>query len=209
MTGTPATHRARGAGRRSEILEATVRLLGSQGPAGVTHRRVAAEAGVPLAATTYYFASKDDLLQEALSAVATRELERLQAQAAEVGAEFSSQGALGRALARVLCAQVEHERASVVAKFDVYVEAARHPPLRAAACHWIEGFRNLAAGALAAAGADDPENTAALLVASADGLLLQHLATGGDSAELARRLEALADALVGDGGAVRPNSRKP
>ena len=196
---TTADQETRGEVRRQAILDATVRLLGSAGPAGITHRRVAKEAGVPLAATTYYFESKDELLHEALKLVATRELERLQAQAAELGRAFSSPGALGRALAAVLTAQIEHERESVVAKFEVYLESARRPSLQTASRHWIEGFRSLAVEALEAAGASDAPKTAELLVAGADGLLLQHLATTGKRADvraLGRQLEYLADALI-------------
>ena len=54
---------AQGAERRAVILAATVRILRSRGLAAVTHRRVAEEADVPLAATTYYFSSKDELGQ--------------------------------------------------------------------------------------------------------------------------------------------------
>ena len=195
----PAGRAARGEARRAAILDATIRLLGSVGPTGITHRRVASEADVPLAATTYYFDSKDDLLHEALRLVASRELERLQAQAEELGRAFSSPGALGRALAGVLTAQIEHERESLIAKFEVYLEAARRPTLKAASRHWIDGFRSLATQALAAAGAAEPREVAELLVAGADGLLLQHLATAEDPREigpLGRRLEALAGALI-------------
>jgi DNA-binding transcriptional regulator YbjK len=61
---TPA-RRQRGERRRREILEAALRVIGRDGVAGLTHRAVADEAGVSLAATTYYFASKADLLREA------------------------------------------------------------------------------------------------------------------------------------------------
>ena len=44
--------------RREAIVEATLRLIDRRGADAVTHRAVAAEAGVPLASTTYHFASK-------------------------------------------------------------------------------------------------------------------------------------------------------
>ena len=61
MTLTP-----KGAARRDALLDAVIRLLESDGPSAVTHRAVAREAGVPLAAATYYFASIDDLLVTAM-----------------------------------------------------------------------------------------------------------------------------------------------
>lgn len=176
-----------------------MRLLGTEGPRGVTHRRVAAEAGVPLAATTYYFSSKDELLQEALRAVAVREIERLSEQAAAVGAEFSSPAAVGRALAAVLADQVVRERDALLAKFDMYLESARRPALRASSRQWIQGFTRLAASALEAAGASRPAEAAELLVAGADGLLIHHLATSGkrsDTTELSARLALLVESLT-------------
>jgi len=58
---------ARGERRRRAILDATLALVGREGTAAVTHRAVAAEAGVPLAATTYYFDSKEELIRDALT----------------------------------------------------------------------------------------------------------------------------------------------
>lgn len=54
-------------GRRDRIVEATIRVVSEVGVEGVTHRRVAAEAGVPVGSTTYYFATLDDLIMAALT----------------------------------------------------------------------------------------------------------------------------------------------
>jgi len=51
--------------RRRGILEAVLRLVAEGGVDAVTHRRVAAAAGVPLGSTTYYFRSRDELVLEA------------------------------------------------------------------------------------------------------------------------------------------------
>lgn len=57
--------RANGIKRRTEILEATLRVVLRSGVRGVRHRAVAAEAQVPLASTTYYFRDIEELLCEA------------------------------------------------------------------------------------------------------------------------------------------------
>src|SRR4051794_41347113 len=57
---------ARGAQRRSALIEAAAGLLLEEGLAAISHRAVAARAGLPLASTTYYFASADDLRDEGL-----------------------------------------------------------------------------------------------------------------------------------------------
>ena len=82
--GPPAAGRPDPAATRAAIVAATVRLVGRGGTALVTHRAVAAEAGVSLSSTTYHFASKDAIVDAALRSVAEREIERLAAAAAQL-----------------------------------------------------------------------------------------------------------------------------
>jgi DNA-binding transcriptional regulator YbjK len=50
--------------RRQAILDAAMRLIVREGVRAVRHRAVAAEAEVPLSATTYYFKDIDDLITD-------------------------------------------------------------------------------------------------------------------------------------------------
>lgn len=59
---TPTRRQPRGAARRDAIVTAAAALVLDVGPAALTHRTIAQRADVPLAATTYYFASLDDLV---------------------------------------------------------------------------------------------------------------------------------------------------
>ncbi len=52
--------------RRREILDAAAAIVVEQGTAALTHRAVAARAGVALGSTTRYFASIDDLREATL-----------------------------------------------------------------------------------------------------------------------------------------------
>lgn len=54
--------RAKSEHRRLQILEASLRIVCKEGVRGIRHRAVAKEAGVPLAATTYYFRDIDELI---------------------------------------------------------------------------------------------------------------------------------------------------
>lgn len=47
--------------RRRDVVEATVRVIAEHGAAGATTRRIAAEAGCPLATLHYVFHTKEDL----------------------------------------------------------------------------------------------------------------------------------------------------
>ncbi len=48
--------------RKQAILQGVLRVVAEGGIDAVTHRRVAEEAGVPLASTTYYFGSRNEML---------------------------------------------------------------------------------------------------------------------------------------------------
>jgi len=177
--------------RREALVEAALRVLLRDGPRALSHRAVAGEADLPLAATTYYFSSKEELLEEALRRVAGSEAARLATLAEELGrVELrTAAGALG---ARALIA----EHGAALVKFEIYLEAARRPALRATCAAWIDAFRALAAAVLRTGGVPDPEREARVLVAAIDGLMLQRLATSADPPEEAT-LQADLDCLIG------------
>ncbi|WHP19186.1 hypothetical protein [Cellulomonas sp. ES6] len=60
---------AKGERRREQLARAAADLVREQGPAALSHRAVAARAGLPLAATTYYYRGLDDLAAAAGSAL--------------------------------------------------------------------------------------------------------------------------------------------
>lgn len=61
--------------RRLAILQAALRVVVRDGVRGVRHRAVAAEAGVPLSATTYYFKDIHDLITDAFILYAKETME--------------------------------------------------------------------------------------------------------------------------------------
>lgn len=61
--------------RRQAILEAALRLIVREGVRAVRHRAVAAEAEVPLSATTYYFKDINDLITDAFALFVERSAE--------------------------------------------------------------------------------------------------------------------------------------
>jgi DNA-binding transcriptional regulator YbjK len=199
-TAAPARSE-QGAERRAAILAATVRLLVRDGLAAVTHRAVAREAGVPLAATTYYFESKDELVTEALAILVEDEIGRVGERAAALGEELSSPSRSAAAVAEVLFPNAE-AAGGLLAKFELYLEAARRPGLRATAAHWQRAFRELTEASLRLAGSDDPERLAPLLIAGIDGLLVHRLSEGIDDLEVERlraQLEQLFELVLNAG----------
>lgn len=77
--GKPTTDKGRA--RRSSIVAAAADLLTDGGPPAVTHRAVAARAGVPLGSTTYYFAGRDELLAAAIERARAADVARARAAA--------------------------------------------------------------------------------------------------------------------------------
>jgi DNA-binding transcriptional regulator YbjK len=186
--------------RRGAILAATVRILGSRGLGAVTHRAVAREADVPLAATTYYFSSKDEMITEALGLLAEEEITQLQERAAQLGHGLGSPTQAATALIGVLLPDEASARAQL-AKFEVYLEAARRPALRETAAHWQDAFIGLAEAVLRAAGAAEPAKRAPLLVTAIDGVLMYELSRGtahGGSERLRGRVQGIFELIVGD-----------
>jgi TetR/AcrR family transcriptional regulator, regulator of biofilm formation and stress response len=187
------------AGRREQILEAALRVIGRSGRQAVTHRAVAEEAGVPLGSTTYYFDSRDDLLRQALEHVAASEVERY----AERGEELRSVKS-ARELADSLIddlIEAAKDRIAYIAEYELWLEAGQRPELREAAQSWCDAEQRSVAGAMEALNSTDPATDASLVVAAIDGLGERVLAREEDPAEAAKEfrpeLRRLIERLVG------------
>lgn len=190
----------RGEARRAHLLEAALRIIARTGPDALTHRRVAEEAGLPLAATTYWFASKEELVAEAFALAAERDVARM----AEVAAALEREGIpsgddLAGSLAALVARELHGERPALVASYALWVEAARRPALREVSTAWTDAYAGLAATLMAAAGSARPRDDARLLVAALDGLLLEQLVRDTpdfEAAVLRPALERLIGALL-------------
>jgi DNA-binding transcriptional regulator YbjK len=186
-------------GRREQILEAALRLIGRSGRQAVTHRAVAEEAGVPLGSTTYYFDSRDDLLGQALEHVARKEAGRY----AKLGEQLR-EAKTPRALADLLLDELVFEaedRIAYIAEYELWLEAGRRPDLRDAATAWCDAVQLAVAGAMEKLGSTDPAADASLVVAAIDGLGERALAREEDAAqaiaEFRPQLRRLIERLVG------------
>jgi TetR/AcrR family transcriptional regulator, regulator of biofilm formation and stress response len=196
---TPApTRRRRGVKRRTEILEATLRLLAREGVAPLTMRAVAAEANVPLTATTYYFESKDELILEAWRLHAEREAARV-SRATEAIASRLSLPEIADRMARFVQDGLGPARESLLAEFELLVQAARQPELEELTRVWHQAIREQVREVLAAAGSPQPELDARLVLAITAGLEVDNL--GAADAMSLDELRELFRRLL---GALRP-----
>ncbi|MDQ3404321.1 MAG: TetR family transcriptional regulator [Actinomycetota bacterium] len=156
--------KARGDRRRAEITEATLRVIERDGLAGVTHRSVATEAGVPATSITYHFATLHDLLVTTL----TESSERL---AADVRDGIESARIKGTSpagvVADLLADALGPERGRTMAEFELYLQAARDPALRPAARLWLDVLTSI--------GREPDEVGFRAFLAAVDGILIQGL----------------------------------
>lgn len=158
---------ARGEQRREQLLRAALRIVASEGTAGVTQRRVAREADVPASLPTYYFASIDELLEEALRLFARERVAMLRATADAFGSATTSARQIPELLASAL---VDGASDAETAQIELYLEAGRRPALREAVIACLDAYRQVAEAALRTAGAHRPEEGAITFVALMDGL---------------------------------------
>jgi DNA-binding transcriptional regulator YbjK len=148
--------RARGQRRRAEIIDATLRVVQRDGAAGVSHRAVAREADMPTSLTTYHFATIDDLLVAALSAIAEEYVQQLQ--------EIADHDDPLTGLAEIIAATGSSGRTRALAERELSTLAARRPALRPVARHWRDAVAEIARRQTS-----DPSAIDAL-VAAADGM---------------------------------------
>ena len=191
--------------RREELLRAGMALAGERGMAGVTHRAVAARAGVSLGSTSYFFSSLDDLLAEALRLFVRERSAELAAlidpdghpglgtgagpdtddtgDADGPGPDDGAEGGPAAAgpspeelAGRVAAALIATDRTRALAEIEAYLHAARHPELRPAVHEAFTAFDRVTEAALVAGGARRARTGARAFTALADGFLLRHLA---------------------------------
>ncbi len=178
--------------RREALLRATVELVSEGGAQSVTHRAVAQRAGVPLASTTYYFASVQQLIEEALKVHVAERVAEIQGLAVAVSEPGASAAQFAERLAEALVAAPP---GVLVAQYQLYLEAARNPALRPAVAEALGAFERLAAALLGALGARDPESAAVAFVALLDGFALHRAARPRPPAQEAAALFAAMRAL--------------
>jgi len=166
----------RGQQRRRQLLDATLVLIGREGIDAVSHRRVAQLANVPLGSTTYYFASREDMLVQALSYFVELELETLRERFVVPGAAGTGPAELAEEFVALLAPQLGSDRERTVAQYTLFTEAARRPELHEVMHAWNDAWWGVLAPLFANLGASDPTLEARAFLAMLDGLLLAELA---------------------------------
>jgi DNA-binding transcriptional regulator YbjK len=162
--------------RERPLMEATLRLIGRNGLDGVTHRAVAAEAGMSLGAVTHHFKTRDVLVDAALRYALAREIGRLRAFALGLQSRAFDLDAWIDVLVDWYARELKSEAETHIACYEAFLAAARSSRHGAVVEEWFETWRQSAELALKAAGSAAPRRHAELFVAALIGILLQQLA---------------------------------
>jgi DNA-binding transcriptional regulator YbjK len=119
----------KGERRRQALVEAAAELLAHGGFDAVRHRAVAERAGLPLASTTYYFDSLDDLIAAATEFHAREELAQGRRRLDEVADQLGDDDVLADIVLDLLLGPIADAEA-VILRYERLVATGRRPYLR-------------------------------------------------------------------------------
>lgn len=145
-------------------MAAALRVIEREGVAGITHRAVAREAGVPAATIGYHFASLDDLVVETL--VWSAESMAVEVRDMIESSRIKGSGPAG-AVAAMLAQALGPRRGRTMAEYELHLLAARRPELRPSARLWLDVLTSL--------GRQPDEVGFRAFLAAVDGILVQGL----------------------------------
>ncbi|MFA5711253.1 TetR/AcrR family transcriptional regulator [Mycolicibacterium sp.] len=123
----------KGERRRCALVSAAAELLCEGGFEAVRHRAVARRAGLPLASTTYYFSSLDDLIVAAVEYIGMREAAVLRSRVKALPRRRRGSESTADVLLELLIDDDgpdtrAHEQ--LISRYERYVACARQPALR-------------------------------------------------------------------------------
>jgi DNA-binding transcriptional regulator YbjK len=148
--------------RRTLIADAIIETLARVGSRGLTHRAVDETAGLPPGSTSYYLRTRASLLEAAVGRLA--ELDSAAVAPLE-----------GRPLALVLSQVLDQlltsDRARLLARYELSLEAVRRPELRHLLATGTRQVRDVICARLTEQGVADPDRIAGDVLAMLDGLL--------------------------------------
>ncbi|EGJ73726.1 putative TetR family transcriptional regulator [Streptomyces sp. Tu6071] len=122
--------------RRERVLDAALEVLVEDGVAGITHRKVAARADVPLGSVTYHFASLTELCTQAFAWY----VEQRTAEYEALFTQVASREDLIDVLVTVVQGGPARHRSAVLG-FELHLAALRDPALRVLTQQWTSSSR--------------------------------------------------------------------
>src|SRR5258705_3341801 len=118
--------------RRYALVSAAADLRCEGGSDAVRHSAVARGAGLPLASTTYYFSSLDDLIEKAVEHAGAREAEQLRTRVPTLSRRRGGTESTADMLVDLLVGEATGLRVTeqLISRYERYIACARQPGLR-------------------------------------------------------------------------------
>jgi DNA-binding transcriptional regulator YbjK len=172
--------------RRALIADAAISTLARDGMRGLTHRAVDRAAGLPEGSASYYFRTRQALLQATVERLAELTSTDMLGSAAMLdsapvpalpGHDLDT---LAGVTARLIENWLTTGRERQLARYELALEATRRPELRQTLVTTGAAIRAVVAELFAAAGVREPHQRAADFAAFIDGLLFDQIAGAGN-----------------------------
>ena len=163
----------KGAKRKTEIIDAVLRIIGRDGILDVSMRAVAVEASVPLGTVTYYFSNKEELIEAAFLRHTQRETARIVAAITRLSAPAPAD--LARGLADFVVQGLTEHREQLVAEYQFLNASVRRDGLQRASAAWLQSLSAHLEERLTAFSSPSPKTDARLILAVLAGLEVDNL----------------------------------
>jgi DNA-binding transcriptional regulator YbjK len=174
----------KGERRRYALVSAAAELLREGGLEAVRHRAVARRAGLPLASTTYYFSSLDDLLVSAVEHITLMEAAQLRSRVDELPKRRRGAEATADILIDLLIGDSDGSEPTVteqlISRYERYVACARQPALREIQRRLFQQRVAAVSEAIARSGRHVLADLVTALVYEVDGALMSVLVEDSD-----------------------------
>lgn len=168
--------------RRALLLEHAIDLLADGGIAAVTHRSVEKSAGVPHGSVTYWFDSREGLIDAMVDGLCVESEQQAGAIAAGLEASFASgEEPDPDAVAAATAAWIDGSRRHHLARFELEVAAGRDARIAERMTRAAEVFWRMCEPIAVALGSEDPASDARAIAMMVDGLMLDRLVHPGQS----------------------------
>ncbi|UJA19541.1 TetR family transcriptional regulator [Thermoleophilia bacterium SCSIO 60948] len=170
----------RTAERREALLEQAIELLADGGVAAITHRSVETAARVPHGSVTYWFGSREGLID----AVVDRLCAASEAQTGAIAAGLEQTFASGErpdaaAVAAAFAAYIDGSRNHQLARLELEIAGGRDPRIGSRMTAAAEVFWRMCEPIAVALGSDDPPADARALASMLDGMLMDRIVHPG------------------------------
>jgi AcrR family transcriptional regulator len=182
------------AGRREELLDAAITVLGERGIHSLTHRAVDTAAGLPAGSASNHFRTRDALLDAVVERFAARDRAVWEDIAVRLCPTTPQE--LARALPRAARPATGPHRAVSLARYAILVEAGIHPPLRAQLTATGARVNAWFMNWLRIAGSTDPERDAPIIMNHWTGLILHQLANPDPAFNPSEQITAIVTTVV-------------